>query len=84
MSQVAKILSLFPFRRICYTCFLSISGFNMLKLIQQRGYTIQCICFLCSVMCFPFFQYKMVKTKWKKSLNLEKFRPKKLKTSNFL
>lgn len=35
-------------------------------------------------MCFPFFQYKMVKTKWKKSLNLEKFRPKKLKTSNFL
>lgn len=35
-------------------------------------------------MCFPFFQYKMVKTKWKKSLDLEKFRPKKLKTSNFL
>lgn len=29
MSQVAKILSLFPFRCICYTCFLSISGFNM-------------------------------------------------------
>lgn len=35
-------------------------------------------------MCFPFFQYKMVKTKWKKSLDLEKFHPKKLKTSNFL
>lgn len=26
----------------------------------------------------------MVKTKWKKSLDLEKFHPKKLKTSNFL
>lgn len=35
-------------------------------------------------MCFPSFQYKMVKTKWKKSLDLEKFHPKKLKTSNFL
>lgn len=31
-------------------------------------------------MCFPL----VVKTKWKKSLDLEKFHPKKLKTSNFL
>lgn len=35
-------------------------------------------------MCFPFFQYKMVKTKWKKSLDLEKFHPKKIEISNFL
>lgn len=35
-------------------------------------------------MCFPFFQYKMVKTKWKKSLDLEKFHPKNWKQVIFL